>query len=410
MRTLINDALAHARYEKSLKEPVAPGRVRIVVVGAGGGGSNTVRRLMTLGINGAECIAVNTDRQHLEWVEAHRKILIGEMTTRGLGAGGFPELGEAAADESRDVLRSALQDADLVFITAGLGGGTGTGSAPVIAEIAKECGAIVVGVVTMPFKVERVRINRAREGLKKLQKHANTVVVLDNNRLLDLVPNLPLDKAFFVIDEVLANMVKGITETITLPSLVNLDFADVKAVMGNGGVALVGLGEAGEPTKINSTKINVRDAINKFNPTNDFEYSGNKFGTYSDRVEAAVKNALECPLLDVEYDEAENALVHVSGGEDLTLKEVNKAVELVTSHMSPDSNVIWGARVNPELTGMIRIMLILTGVKSPQLLGRGADKSPFKDLGSDIIPIGFSPQLTSNESIDLDDLGLDRID
>jgi cell division protein FtsZ len=299
---------------------------------------------MTIGIQGAECIAVNTDRQHLAVTVAHRKLLIGERITRGLGAGGYPHVGQAAAEESAHQLTELLRDADLVFIAAGMGGGTGTGAAPVIAEIAKRNDAIVVGVITMPFSLERTRVDKATAGLARLQENVDTAVVIDNQKLMELVPDLPLEEAFGVADEVLANMVKGITETITMPSLINLDYADVRTIICNGGVALVGLGEA----------------------------------TGSERANEAIKNALNSPLLEVEWRGSTGALIHITGGPDMSLAEANRVGEIVSEKMSPDANVIWGARVDPRLSGVLRVMLILTGVKSPQLLPRSKDELTMK--------------------------------
>lgn len=336
MKTLIDSAREHIRAERSTLGTRDMGQARIVVVGCGGAGNNTVKRLMTIGVQGAECIAINTDRQHLAVTTAHRKLLIGERITRGLGAGGYPPVGQAAAEESADQLTELLRDADLVFIAAGLGGGTGTGSAPIVAEIAKRNNAIVVGVVTMPFDLERTRLDKAKAGLARLQENVDTAVVIDNQKLMELVPDLPLEEAFGVADEVLANMVKGITETITMPSLINLDYADVRSIICNGGVALVGLGEA----------------------------SGN------DRANEAIKNALNSPLLEVEWNGATGALIHITGGPDMSLAEANEVGEIVSQKMSLDANVIWGARVDPRLSGVLRVMLILTGVKSPQLLPR----------------------------------------
>jgi cell division protein FtsZ len=399
MRSLIEDALAHARYETKTYAVPEAGKARIIVIGAGGAGNNTVNRLMTLGIQGAECIALNTDKQHLDFVKSHKKVLIGEMITRGLGAGGYPEVGAAAADESRDLIKSNLHDSDLVFIAAGMGGGTGTGSAPIVAEIAKDCGAIVVGVVTMPFRVEKARIEKARIGLEKLQKYADTVVVIDNNRLLEIAPQLPIDRAFSVADEVLANMVKGITETITLPSLINLDYADVRSIMSNGGVALVGLGEA-------STKSGKETSSLSY-------YSSSKSKTQPrSRAEQAVKNALDSPLLEIDYEGATGALIHVVGGEDLTLEEANYVAEIITERMDPKSMVIWGARVDPTMNGDLRVMLILTGVRSPQLLGNiqknknRAFQMNYRDRLANEFPYGFE----GVSNIDIDDLGLDKIE
>ena len=339
MNSLIDSARENSRTERTFSTARDIGQARIVVVGCGGAGNNTIKRLMTIGVQGAECIAINTDRQHLAVTTAHRKLLIGERITRGLGAGGYPHVGKAAAEESAGQITELLRDADLVFIAAGMGGGTGTGSAPVVAEIAKNNDAIVVGVITMPFSLERTRIDKAKAGLARLQENVDTAVVIDNQKLMELVPDLPLEEAFGVADEVLANMVKGITETITMPSLINLDYADVRSIICNGGVALVGLGEA----------------------------------TGTDRANDAIKNALNSPLLEVEWSGATGALIHITGGPDMSLAESNKVGELVSEKMSPDANVIWGARVDPRLSGVLRVMLILTGVKSPQLLPRSKD-------------------------------------
>ena len=340
MKSFIDAAREHSRGLRSTSPTRDMGQARIVVVGCGGAGNNTVKRLMTVGIQGAECIAINTDKQHLAVTTAHRKLLIGETITRGLGAGGYPHVGRAAAEESAHHLSELLRDADLVFITAGMGGGTGTGSAPVVAEIAKGNDAIVVGVVTMPFNLERTRIDKAKTGLAQLQENADTVVVIDNQRLMELVPDLPLEEAFGVADEVLAGMVKGITETITMPSLINLDYADVRSIICNGGVALVGLGES----------------------------------TGENRAEDAIKNALNSPLLEVEWTGATGALIHITGGPDMSLAEANNVGEKISEKMSSDATVIWGARVDPRLTGLLRVMLILTGVKSPQLLPRAKEE------------------------------------
>lgn len=341
MKSLIDSAREHSRGERNMSTVRDMGQARIVVVGCGGAGNNTVKRLMTIGVQGAECIAINTDRQHLAVTTAHRKLLIGERITRGLGAGGYPHVGRAAAEESAGQLTELLRDADLVFIAAGMGGGTGTGSAPVVAEIAKNNDAIVVGVITMPFNLERTRIDKAKAGLARLQENVDTAVVIDNQKLMELVPDLPLEEAFGVADEVLANMVKGITETITMPSLINLDYADVRSIICNGGVALVGLGEA----------------------------------TGADRANEGIKNALNSPLLEVEWSGATGALIHITGGPDMSLAEANKVGEIVSEKMSSEANVIWGARVDPRLSGILRVMLILTGVKSPQLLARSKEET-----------------------------------
>lgn len=328
------------------------GEARIVVVGSGGGGNNTLNRLGNIGIEGAELIAVNTDKQQLERTKADKKILIGYENTRGLGAGGYPEVGRQAALDAKTVLKDVLSEADLVFVTAGLGGGTGTGSLPVIADIAKENGAVVVGAVTMPFKIERARIIKAKDALTKLKDAADSVVVVDNNKLLQHCPHLPVNDAFGVADEILARMVKGISETISMPSLVNLDFADVRAVMQEGvghGVAMIGLGE----------------------------------GEGRDRATEAVTHALENPLLNVDYRGATGALVHITGGPDLTLEEASTVGEIATSYLRDNANVIWGARIDPEFEKRIQVMIIMTGVSSPDIVGSGTSITiPSRDINS----------------------------
>lgn len=319
------------------------GEAKIVVVGCGGGGNNTIDRLAKMGVKGATLISVNTDKQHLVARKADKKVLIGYEITKGLGAGGYPEVGEQAAVEAKPALKEMLAGSDLVFLTCGLGGGTGTGSIPVVAEVAKSVGAVVVGTVTMPFKIERARISKAKASLEKLRKHADSVVVIDNNKLLNHVPDMPINDAFTVADEVMAKMVKGITETIATPSLINLDFADVRSIMAQGhgkGIAMIGLGES--------------DTRN--------------------RAEEAVSHALENPLLDVDYRGATGALVHITGGEDLTLSEANRIGEIATSYLREDANVIWGARISPEFNGKLEVMVIMTGVHSPDIIG------PYDDI------------------------------
>ncbi|MHA1601790.1 MAG: cell division protein FtsZ, partial [Promethearchaeota archaeon] len=219
------------------------GHANIIIVGCGGAGNNTVDRMMKIGIRGAYCVAINTDQQHLNSIIAHKKVLIGRQCTRGLGAGGEPEIGQQAAEESRTEIESILKNGDLIFITCGMGGGTGTGSAPIVAEIAKNIGAIVVGVVTMPFDAEMGRKQKAKEGVAVLRNYVDTLVMIENNRLLSIAADLPINDAFNLADEVLATMVKGITETISLPSIINLDYADIRSILTAGGVAIVGIGE-----------------------------------------------------------------------------------------------------------------------------------------------------------------------
>jgi cell division protein FtsZ len=311
----------------------------IKVIGTGGAGNNMVNWLYQKGVKGAEIIACNTDQQHLSVTESDRKFLIGRETTRGLGCGGFPEKGAEAAKEQLNEIKEALKGSDMVFVCAGMGGGTGTGSAPVVAQVAKDTGAIVIGTVTMPFKIERARVDKAEFGLQQLRQVSDTVIVIDNNRLVQIAGNLPIRQAFAVANELIATMIKGIVETIALPSLVNLDYADVKAIMTNGGVAAIGVGAS---------------------DTNN-------------RVEEAVKGALSNPLLDINYEGATGALIHVCGGPDLTLDEINRIGELVTDSLDEDANVIWGARVTEDMKGKLTVMTIVTGVKSPWILGKADD-------------------------------------
>ncbi|MEM2995260.1 MAG: cell division protein FtsZ [Candidatus Bathyarchaeia archaeon] len=326
--------LKYAWHNSLSTEALQLGHCRIVVVGVGGAGNNTVTRLMEMGVAGAECIAINTDALHLNASKAHKRVLIGEKLTGGFGVGGDPKLGKAAIEESRKRLEELLSNADIVFVTAGLGGGTGSGAAPVVAEIAKRKGAITVGVVTTPFRIEKGRMEHAALALTEMRRHCDTVVVIDNNKLMHLVPQLPVNEAFKVADQVLANMIKGIVETISTPSLINLDLADFKTIIKRGGVAVVGVGESDMPN----------------------------------RAEEAVKNALRNPLLDVDYAGASGALIHVTGDCQMTIEEANRVGEIVTEMMDDDALVIWGARVNPEQNGKLKVTLIMTGVNSPHIL------------------------------------------
>src|SRR3989344_4197492 len=292
--------------------------------------------LYNKGIKGAEILACNTDKQHLDMINADRKFLTGKNVTKGLGCGGFPEKGADAAKESLQEIKECLKGSDMVFVCAGMGGGTGTGGAPVIAQVAKSTGAIVIGTVTMPFRIERARVDKAEFGLQQLRQVSDTVIVIDNNRLVKIAGNLPIGQAFAVANELVATMIKGIVETIAIPSLVNLDYADVKAIMTNGGVAAIGVGAS--------------DTTNK--------------------VEEAVKGALQNPLLDINYKGATGALIHVIGGPDMTLDDINRVGELVTDSLDQDANVIWGARVDEDMKGKLTVMTIVTGVKSPWILGR----------------------------------------
>ncbi len=327
---------SNQEIDHELEELLALQRATIKVVGAGGGGNNTINRITEVGIKGAETIGVNTDAQDLLYTTADKKILIGREITKGLGAGSDPKVGEEAARESEHEIKSALSGADMVFVTCGLGGGTGTGSAPVIAELSKKVGALTVGIVTLPFTMEgNRRYENATFGLEKLEHSADTLIVIPNDKLLELAPDLPLHTAFKVADEILTNAVKGIAEMVTKAGLVNLDFADVRAVMGDGGVALIGVGES--------------DSEN--------------------RASEAVEKAINNPLLDVDINGATGALINIAGGRNMTLEEARRVVETVSEKLDKDARLIWGAQIYDDLENTIRVMLIITGVKSSQIFG-----------------------------------------
>jgi len=324
--------------DEELEKVLSKQRATIKVIGTGGAGNNTINRISEVGIAGSETIAVNTDAQDLLYTTANKKILIGRDLTQGLGAGSVPKIGEEAARESEHDLKKALENSDMVFITCGLGGGTGTGSAPVIAEVAKKVGALTVAIVTLPFNMEgQRRYENAMLGLEKLEGIVDTLIVIPNDKLLELAPDLPLHTSFKVADEILTNAVKGIAELVTKAGLVNLDFADIRAVMGKGGVALIGVGES--------------DTDN--------------------RAIEAVEKAISNPLLDVDISGANGALINVSGGPDMTLDEARKVVETVSEKLDEEARMIWGAQISEDLAGSIRTMLIVTGVKSPQIFGPG---------------------------------------
>jgi len=338
--------------DQELEDVLLQLKTNIRVIGCGGSGSNTIQRMTEEGIAGAELYAINTDAQHLLHVMAERKILIGQKKTRGLGAGSLPQIGEDAAKESEDEIISAVDGSDMVFITCGLGGGTGTGSAPVVAEAARDVGALTIAVVTLPFGVEgAVRRSNAEAGLERLRDVADTVIVVPNDKLLEVVPRLPLQAAFKVSDEVLMRAVKGITELITKPGLVNLDFADVRTVMQKGGVAMIGLGES------------------------DGE----------DKAGESVQKALRSPLLDVDISGATSALVNVVGGHDMTVAEAENVVEEVYSRIDPEARLIWGAQIDPNLEHTVRTMLVVTGVKSPQIYGKGNSRNITSRYGIDFV-------------------------
>ncbi len=322
--------------DEELRELLESRKTQIKVVGCGGAGNNTISRLMQLGIFGAETIAVNTDAQDLLYTDANKKLLIGKELTAGLGAGADPKIGMEAAKETKDEIKRALQGADMIFLTCGLGGGTGTGSIPIVADIAKKLGALTVAVVTLPFAMEgKQRMKNAKEGLDNLAAVADTLIVVPNDKLLEIVPDVSLSTAFKIADEVLVNAVKGIAELVTKPGLVNLDFADVRTVMGQGGLSIIGMGES--------------DTEN--------------------RAFESVEKALNNPLLSVDINGANGALINVIGGQDVTVREAQQIVEMVSSKISADAKVIWGAQIDKSLGESVRTILVLTGVKSSQIFG-----------------------------------------
>lgn len=345
------------KTEAELKKILAEKKDRIKIIGLGGAGNNTITRLMEIGIEGAKTIAVNTDAQHLLYTKADRKLLIGKAVTKGLGCGGEPDMGREAAKESRSEIRKLLEGSDLVFVTCGLGGGTGTGGISIVAEIAKGLGAIVVGIVTLPFEVEgENRIENAQRGLEKLREIVDTIIVIPNSKIMEVMPSAPITTAFRAVDNILVDAVKGITELITKPGLVNLDFADVRAVMRNGGLAMIGLGQSDS----------------------------------SNRAKESVVRALNNPFLPLSIEKASGALVNVIGGPDVTIKEAQEIVETVSDLMDEEARIIWGARILPKLRSTVRTMLIVTGIKESELFERKEIKDWEKQelekiLGIDII-------------------------
>jgi len=334
----ISHSSVNSDIDEELERLIAAQKMRIKVIGCGGGGNNTINRIAEVGIKGIHTIAINTDAQDLLYTTCDKKILIGKELTSGLGAGSNPKVGEEAAKENEHDLKKTIDGCDMIFITCGLGGGTGTGSAPFIASLAKKMGILSVAIVTVPFTMEGShRYENAIIGLEKLEQHVNTLIVIPNEKLLEIAPQLPLQTAFKVADEILTNAVKGIAELVTKAGLVNLDFADVKTIMGQGGVAMIGMGES--------------DSEN--------------------RAEESVSRALANPLIDVDISTASGALINISGGESLTLDESRKIVERVGESLDSKAKIIWGAQIYKDLENTIRTMVIVTGVRSEQIFGEG---------------------------------------
>ena len=336
--------------DEELLKIIEGSRANIIVVGTGGAGNNTISRLNEIGIEGAKTITVNTDAQDLFYSVSDKKLLLGRQTCGGLGAGGEPTIGEESAEESEEDIKEELEGADMVFVTCGLGGGTGTGSAPVISKVAKKAGALTVAVATMPFSAEGVkRRENAEIGLEKLQENADTVIVIPNDKLLEVAPNLPLNKAFMASDEILGRAVKGITELITKPGLISLDFADISSIMKGSGMAMIGMGES---------------------------ESG-------DRAIESVHEALSSPLLDIDISNAKGALINISGSSDLTLNEAEKIVQIVGDRLDPEANIIWGAQIDEDLQNMIRTTIVVSGVKSQYTIEPKNDEFEEIDIDDD---------------------------
>ena len=334
-----------SEIDHELEELLKKQSAKIKVIGIGGGGNNSLSRMREIGIKGGELIAINTDAQDLLYASVDQKILIGRELTQGLGAGSNPKIGEEAAKESESEIKKKIAGSDMIFITCGLGGGTGTGAAPVVAALSKKQGALTLGIVTLPFTIEgRKRIENAMDGLERMESVVDTLIVIPNDKLLELAPELPLHTAFKISDEILTNAVKGITELVTTSGLVNLDFADIKTVMVNGGVSLIGMGES--------------DSAN--------------------RAIDAVEKAIQNPLLDVDISNASGALVNIVGGPDMSLDECKTIIETVGEKLSPDAKLIWGAQISDDLEKSLRVLIIVTGVKSSQILGHGESRESIR--------------------------------
>lgn len=319
---LIQDALETPRDFEAHLSP------KICVVGCGGGGSNSVHRINRVGLEGVDTIAINTDRYHLAKIDAQKRLLIGDHATNGYGTGGDPTVGEKVAQDSMADIEALVRDYDIVFVTAGMGGGTGTGTAPVVAEAARKHGAISVALVTIPFDIEKGRSRVAMEGIAKLRERAHSTIILDNNRLLKIAPKLPVEQAFMVMDQLIVEVVRGVTETICETSMINLDFADFRTMMLKGGASTVLYGE-------------------------------------SEDAEKVVYEAISNPLLDIDFEGATGAMIHLTGGSALSLKKAYEVFNGVTTKLNERAHIKLGARIDPDIGSTIKLMAIVTGVRLP---------------------------------------------
>lgn len=327
-------------------------RVRIMIFGSGGAGSNTINRLMKEGINGATMIACNTDAPHLLKTRANHKILMGKTLTRGLGSGADPRVGEQAAKESDQDIMKYVSGTDISFVTAGLGGGTGTGSAPYIASRSKDSGALTISVVTLPFKSEgKIRMQNAVQGLNRLISYSDTVIIIPNDKLLELVPDLPLEKAFRFADEIIVKAITGISDLVTKPGLINLDFNDLRTIMKDSGLAMIGMGiSSGEP---------------------------------GSRVAEAVEKAVKSPFLQFDMSNASGVIINVTGGTDLQLEESSSAAEMVRKLVGKGTQLIWGATVDPKYNGTVEVLVVATGLTYSDL--QNLQSAETKESGIDFI-------------------------
>ncbi len=320
--------------DSALKDFVEKVKARIVIMVIGGAGSNTITRLNAIGVDSVETVAVNTDAQHLLTTVADRKLLLGKELCGGNGSGGDPQIGEEAAKESVDELEQYLKGADVLFLMAGLGGGTGTGASPIIAEVGKKVGAVVVSIVTLPFSAEGTKKKEiAMKGLAKLAESSDTIVVVNNDRILDIAKELPLHQAFFISDEIVARAVKGIVELVMKPGLINVDLADLRNVLENGGPAVLSFGES--------------DGEN--------------------RAIEAVEDALGNPLLEADISGGKAAIINITSGPDFSLEEMEQIVETIVGSLDATANVIWGARIDESLKGVVQVLLVVTGIASPSV-------------------------------------------
>jgi cell division protein FtsZ len=360
--------------EDNKSSKIVPSNIaKIKVIGVGGGGCNAVNRMITSGVSGIEFWAVNTDAQALSQAGAPQKLQIGQKITRGLGAGGNPAIGQKAAEESRDEIAHALENTDLVFITAGMGGGTGTGAAPIAAEVAKEMGCLTVGVVTRPFTFEgRRRTNQAEEGIAAFATRVDTLIVIPNNQLLTVIsPETPMQEAFRIADDVLRQGVQGISDIITIPGLINVDFADVRAIMADAGSALMGIG----------------------------------VGSGKSRAREAAIAAVSSPLLEASIEGAKGVVINITGGTDLSLHEVNSAAESIYDVVDPDANIIFGAVIDERMQGEVCITVIATGFDGDKSLESRNDIFP---LNAPEPPVNRNqlqapPQNLPNNRLDIPD-------